>query len=49
VKKAGADKLPLPPDVESAHRQDFMPRLPDDPGVDPDEDREPETARFKLF
>lgn len=48
-KKAGADKLPLPPDVESAHRQDLMPRLPDDPGVDPDEDREPETARFKLF
>ncbi len=49
VKQAAATRVPPPPDVESARRQDFMPRLPDDPGVDPDEEREPETARFKLF
>lgn len=49
VKQAAVQHMPPPPDVESARRQDFMPRLPDDPGVDPDEEREAEPARFKLF
>lgn len=49
VKPATVQEMPPPPDVESARRQDFMPRLPDDPGVDPDEEHKPEAARFKLF
>ena len=48
-KKAMPARVPPPPDIERARRQDFMPRLPDDPGVAPDEENEPETTRFKLF
>ncbi|MFC5384888.1 heme biosynthesis protein HemY [Aquamicrobium segne] len=40
---------PLPPDVEQVAQQDMTPRLPDDPGVDPDEEREPEPEKFRLF
>lgn len=47
--RAGAPKLPPPPDVESARRRDFMPRLPDDPGVDPDDEPEPQAERFRFF
>lgn len=49
ARRAGASKIPPPPDVESASRQDFMPRLPDDPGVDPGDEPEPQATRFKLF
>lgn len=48
-KRAGVQTIPPPPDVESAARQDFMPRLPDDPGVDPDDEPEPQAERFRLF
>lgn len=48
-KRAGVQTIPPPPDVESARRQDFMPRLPDDPGVDPDDEPQPQAERFRLF
>lgn len=48
-KRAGVQTIPPPPDVESSARQDFMPRLPDDPGVDPDDEPEPQAERFRLF